>query len=222
MNFDRSLNFELNQSLEYLVFIRAERHSDTVNSLIAHLKKVVSLNEEEEQKIWAKFKQNELRKRTFWVQNSEVCNYLSYVQKGSLRVFSIDEQLMENNVYFATDDWWVVDLKSFIECSPARFDIQALTDCTIYSIHKTNFDELLAEIPQLEKWFRTLLQNALIASENRINYKISFTAEERYIKFIEKYPTLERQISQKHIASYLGITPEHLSKIKSTRVSPKS
>ncbi|MBO6516806.1 MAG: Crp/Fnr family transcriptional regulator [Bacteroidia bacterium] len=155
------------------------------------------------------------------MQNNQICKYLYYVQSGSLRVYGIDDHALENNVYFAIDDWWVVDLRSFVEETPARFNIQALTDCRLLSVHKSKFDYLLEQIPVLEKWFRILLQNALISSENRINNKIALTAELRYLEFLKKYPNLELQIAQKHIASYLGITAEHLSKIKSKRIRSK-
>ncbi len=139
-----------------------------------------------------------------------------------MRIYSMDDYALESNVYFALEDWWTVDLKSFITSSEARFYIQALEDSELLQISKVAFDELLEEIPKLEKWFRILLQNALISSENRINTEIALDAEERYIKFLEKYPTLESRISQKHIASYLGVTPEFLSKLKSKRQKKKS
>lgn len=191
------------------------------SGLIDNIKRSVSLSLDEEAHVLSCFTTLQLHKRELLLQDNSICNQLSYVVSGSLRIYSIDDDLVENNVYFAVDDWWAFDLKSFIERSPARFNIQALTACTVETIHKGSFEKLLEEIPALEKWFRILLQNALISSENRIGYKISLTAEQRYAKFIDKYPTLERQISQKHIASYLGITAEHLSKIKSRRMNSK-
>lgn len=188
------------------------------HNILTNIKKNVTLTEETEAHILSQFRTKKLKKRQFLLHHGEICQYLMYVQSGVLRIYSTDDSWVQNNVYFAADDWWVVDLKSFIESSPARFDIQALVDCDLLSIHKLSFERLLADIPELERWFRILLQNALISSENRISDKISLTAERRYEEFLKKYPTLEMQISQKHIASYLGITAEHLSKIKSRRI----
>jgi len=192
------------------------------DSLLSHFRKTISLGREKEEYVLSKFNLSKIKKRDFLLESNTTCQYLSYVRKGCLRIYNIDDYLLESNVYFAVDDWWAVDLKSYIECSPARFNIQALTDCEILAIHKLNFNQLLNDVPELERWFRILLQNALIASENRINYKMSFTAEQRYLEFIKKYPTLESQISQKHVASYLGITAEYLSKIKAKRSKRKS
>ncbi len=190
-------------------------------NILTNIRKSIVLTAEKEAYILSQFRSRKLKKKEFLLQSGDICHNLMYVQKGVLRIYSTDDAYLQNNVYFAVDDWWVVDLKSFIESSPARFDIQALVDCDLLSIHKLSFEKLLVEIPELERWFRILLQNALISSENRISDKISLTAERRYDQFLKKYPTLEVQISQKHIASYLGITAEHLSKIKSRRIKSK-
>lgn len=192
------------------------------NSLIKHFKKTISLSLEEEELIASKIREQHVKKRRFLLHKNSNCNQLSYIDQGCMRVYDVDDYLLENNIYFAMEDWWAIDLKSFIEESKARFYIQALTDCKLSQIHKVDFDRLLIQIPKLEKWFRVLLQNALISSENRINYKIALSAEERYRKFQQKYPGLESRVSQRHIASYLGISPEFLSKIRSKQFKRKS
>lgn len=189
--------------------------------IISNFKKNISLSTEEEIYILSCFQKVKLNKREHLIESDTTCNYLHYINSGCLRIYSLDDYLLENNIYFALEDWWAVDLSSFIHHIPARFNIQALTHCELLRIHKSTFEKLLDDIPILEKWFRILLQNALISSENRINNKIALTAEQRYEKFLIKYPNLELQISQKHIASYLGITAEHLSKIKSRRIKSK-
>ena len=191
------------------------------NNLIHHLERVVALTAEEKDLIISSIKVRNLKKKEIFLQEGEICRYLSYINKGCIRVYTIDDYALENNIYFVVEDWWALDLKSFVEVSEARFYIQALTDCELYQIYKDDFDHLLQRIPQLEKWFRILLQNALISSENRINHKIALSAEKRYLKFKEKYPTLESRISQKHIASYLGISPEFLSTFKSKKLKKK-
>lgn len=160
----------------------------------------------------------DLNKKETLLHAGEVCSSISYVNSGCLRVYSVDENGFDKNVFFALEDWWVVDLKSFIEQSPARFYIEALEDCELIRVTKNDFDQLLIDVPELERWFRMLLQNALIASENRINDMVSIDAEERYLKFVEKYPSLESRISQKHVASYLGVSPEFLSALKAKRL----
>lgn len=193
-----------------------------MENIIAHLTKTIKLNTKEKDLIISKLQIKHLAKREHVLEAGSICRFLSYIHSGCLRVYSIDGATLENNIYFGVEDWWALDLKSFIEFTPARFHIQALTDCELYQISKTDFEYLLEHIPQLEKWFRILLQNALIASENRINDKIGCSAEERYSKFKQKYPMLESRISQKHIASYLGISPEFLSKMRAQSLNRNS
>jgi len=188
-----------------------------MEDVIQHIKDKIEIDKIEEGLIRSKFFKKSFTKRRFLLREGETCRQLSYVNKGCLRVYSVDENGYEKTVFFTIEDWWVVDLKSFIEQSPARFFIDAIEDSELWQITKSDFDELLHQIPQMEKWFRILLQNALVASENRINYKSALIAEERYLKFIDKYPLLESRIAQKHIASYLGISPEFLSKLKAER-----
>lgn len=192
------------------------------SNLIRHLKQNVNLTEKEEQLIISKIKVQSVRKKEMFLKEGSTCKQLSYLNSGCARVYTIDDYALENNIYFALEDWWAIDLKSFIEQSPARFYIQALEACELHQIYASDFHELLEEIPQLEKWFRILLQNALISSENRINHKIQLNAEDRYQKFLEKYPSLEARISQKHIASYLGISPEFLSSLKAKLLKRKT
>ncbi len=186
--------------------------------IIEHFLRVVPLTDKEIRLIKEKIEFLKLNKKTHLLAAEEVCSSIYYIKRGCIRVYTMDDHCLENNIFFAIEDWWALDLMSFIEKTPARFYIETIEECEVWSISKPKFDLLLEEIPILEKWFRMLLQNALISSENRIHYKSSLKAEERYIKFLEKYPKLERRISQKHIASYLGISPEFLSLMKTKRL----
>ena len=184
------------------------------SKLLQHFSKRVSLTEAEMEEIASLIQPVVYPKKTILLEEGAICKKLSYIVSGCVRVFTIDDDGIENNVFFALEDWWAIDLKSFIEQSSARFYIETLEVTEFLEIPKADFELLLERIPKLEKWFRILLQNALIASENRISYKSTLKAEDRYLKFLDKYPTLESRISQKHIASYLGISPEFLSSMK--------
>ncbi|WP_459209120.1 Crp/Fnr family transcriptional regulator [Aquimarina rhabdastrellae] len=191
-------------------------------NIIEHFRKIITLTREEEELIASKIKKRHLKKRELLLEEGMICKHLSYINQGCMRIYSVDDYALEKTIFFSVEDWWAVDLKSFIEFSEARFYIEALTPCELTQIYKNDFEELLERIPKLEKWFRILLQNALISSEDRINYKMSLTAQERYLKFKEKYPILESRISQKHIASYLGISPEFLSSLRTKNLKKKS
>jgi len=112
------------------------------------------------------------------------------------------------------EDWWVGDLYSFLTQTPATYFIDALEDTEILQISKANLDKLYVRVPKFERFFRLILQNAFIAQQQRINQNLSFTAEQRYLEFIKKYPQLEQRLSQKHVSAYLGITPVFLSMLR--------
>ncbi len=115
---------------------------------------------------------------------------------------------------FAIEDWWTGDLYSFPTQKPSNHFIDALEDTEILQISKPNLDKLFEQVPKFERFYRILFQNALIAQHERINQNLSFTAEQRYLHFIKKYPEVEQRISQKHVATFLGITPEFLSMLR--------
>jgi CRP-like cAMP-binding protein len=115
---------------------------------------------------------------------------------------------------FGIEDWWVSDLFSLLTNSPTTYYIDALEDTELLQISKSNLDKLYERVPKFERFFRIILQNAYVAQQQRINQNLSFTAEQRYINFSEKYPAFERRISQKQISAYLGITPVFLSMLR--------
>ena len=185
--------------------------------LIQTLEKHIALLPEEKKRITNSFSQKEFKKRTSILDHKQHCHYLSYVSSGCTKIYSIDAEGIEHIIFFSPEDWWAVDLHSFLSGEKSRFCIDTIEDTVVLQISKTDFEALLNDIPKLEKWFRILLQNALIASENRIHHKMSLTAEERYYEFHKKYPQLETRIPQKQIASFLGVTPEFLSKLRAQR-----
>jgi len=115
---------------------------------------------------------------------------------------------------FAVEEWWTGDLYSFLTQTPGNFIIDALEDTELLQISKDDLEKLYECVPKFECFFRLILQNAFVAQQQRINQNLSFTAEERYLHFIKKYPQLEQRLSQKQVAAYLGITPEFLSMIR--------
>jgi len=115
---------------------------------------------------------------------------------------------------FAVEDWWTGDLYSFLTQTPATFNIDALEDTEVLQISKPNLEKLYESVPKFERFFRFQFQNAFVAQQQRIMQSLSFTAEERYLHFINKYPQLEQRIPQKQVAAYLGITPEFLSMLR--------
>ncbi|HNH31882.1 MAG TPA: Crp/Fnr family transcriptional regulator, partial [bacterium] len=133
---------------------------------------------------------------------------------GCFKVCYSDDTGTEFIVKFALENWWVVDLESFINQTPSFFYIQAIEDSKVLQLSRSNYDKLLRKIPAFHKFSNERWQNGFIALQHRIMHDQSMTAEERYRRFKEKYPTLEQRIPQKLIAAYLGITSEFLSMIR--------
>lgn len=184
------------------------------NKLIEHFSKYIKLNIEEIELIDSLFTPKNLKKKEFLLRSGETCRTESFIISGCLRTYSIDENGFEHTLTFAIEDWWTGDLLSFLTETPSFYNIIALENTEILQITKIDLDKLYLEVPKLERYFRLLIQNAYVSQQQRINQNLSQTAEQRYLEFIGKHSTFLQRISQKHIASYLGITPVFLSMLR--------
>jgi CRP-like cAMP-binding protein len=144
----------------------------------------------------------------------EITRYFIYVGSGCLLSYYTDKQGNEHVIQFAMTGWWTGDIHSYTKGQPSIFTTKALTDSEVWLIPKASLDLLLEKYPKFERYFRIIFQNSLVTHQFRLMQSYSATAEERYLSFLDKYPTLEQYIPQKYIASYLGMTPEFLSKIR--------
>ena len=174
----------------------------------------IQLTEEEKELCKSFFLPKKLRKRQYILQEGDVCKYVAFVEKGMLRSYTIDDKGNDHIMQFAFEGWWIADQYSFLTGEPAVYTIDALEDCELLLLSKQAEDELLKKIPAFEKYFRLLLQNSLIATQRRLISSLSQTAEERYQQLIHVCPTIPQRVPQHMMASFLGITPETLSRIR--------
>ena len=181
----------------------------------------ISLTEEEFNFCKTLFIPKKLRKRQYLLQEGDVCRYTAFVEKGMLRTFTVDEKGNEPILQFSSEGWWVADLYSFLTDEPSIFNIEALEDCELLLITKQSWDILLEKVPAFERYFRILIQNNLIATQRRLLGTMSETAEEKYTKLINNFPGCIQRVPQHMIASYLGITRETLSRIRSQMAARK-
>jgi len=137
------------------------------------------------------------------------------VEKGLLRTYAVDQKGTEHILQFAFEGWWVADLASFLRREPSSLNIEAMEDCELLLITWNSWEVLLAKLPVFEKFFRILTQNSLIVTQKRLISHMSETAEEKYLNFMNDHPGCMQRVSQRMIASYLGITKETLSRIRS-------
>jgi CRP-like cAMP-binding protein len=184
------------------------------NLLRTHIEKRVHISDEEFEVISKFFIPKKLRKKQFLLHEGEVCKNIGFVNSGCLREYTIDNKGSEHIIQFAIEDWWISDPNSFLSGLPSTYNIDALEDSKVLLLEKSARDKLLDSCPKMERFFRILIETNFVATQRRITDSLSTSAEERYLKFIKMYPKLIEQVPQNHIASYLGITPQSLSRIR--------
>jgi len=185
------------------------------------IKEHITLNEEEFEFCKTLFLPKKLRKKLYLLQEGDVCKYTTFVEKGILRTYTVDEKGAEHILQFSLEGWWVADLYSFLTGEPSLYNIEALEDCELLLITKPSWDILLQKVPPFERYFRILIQNNLIATQRRLMESMSENAEEKYTKLLNTFPGCIQRVPQHMIASYLGITRETLSRIRSQRAARK-
>lgn len=182
--------------------------------IIQNMEKIISLTHEEKELILSKIELKHYKAKTVILHAGEICKHSYFVKSGILRSFTINDNIVEHVLQFACEDWWIGDMYSLISQKPGNLFIEVNEDAEVALLSKENQEELYHEIPKLERFFRILTENSLVAHQERLMDNLSLTAEERFEKFCSKYPTLIQKVPQKQIASYIGVTPEFFSKMK--------
>lgn len=188
--------------------------------LIQNIKELVSVDNTESILIKEAFKPVTLKKKQFLLRQGERSDHMRFIVKGCLRLYSVDELGKEHILQFGIKGWWMNDLYAYLTREPATFFIQAITDSIILQIRRDRLDALFDQIHMMDRFFRIKTQNGYVALQERTIKSMSQTAEERYAEFVYRYRTMEQQIPQYMIASYLGITPEHLSTVRKNLSGP--
>lgn len=186
-----------------------------IQPLLNNLNKYINLSNEEEEILRSNVTLRKYLKNQYLVQQGDVCYFTSYVISGCTKTFFVDDEGQEHIIMFSAEDWWSSDIGSFVMQTPADFNIQCIENTVVIQFSFENMEKLYREIPKLERYFRKIIERAFVASQKRIIRNFSMTAKDRYLIFKENYPNMEQRIPQYMIASYLGITKEFLSKIKS-------
>jgi len=158
--------------------------------------------------------EKKILKKEFLLKEGEVCNYTGFVNTGCLRTFTRDHEGNENVTRFAIEDYWVGDLYSYLTGDVSPYNIEATIDSKVLLIHKNDMEKVYEQVPKFERFFRIIVQRGYIALEKRFSIDLSSSALQKYENLLQKFNDIELRVSQKHIASYLGITPESLSRIK--------
>jgi CRP-like cAMP-binding protein len=168
----------------------------------------------DQQLLMQHFKPKKLRKRQYFLQEGDVCKYIGFIVKGSARTFTVDEKGHEHILKLALENWWLADFESFYLLTPSRFNIEALEDLEVLQSTNAQIEEHLKHIPAFSAMANVISQNYTIANQKRMQAAMSYSAEERYEDLVNHYPQFLQRFPQNIIASYLGLSPETLSRIR--------
>ena len=181
-------------------------------------KSSVKISEDERNLIMTRLKPKKLRKKQYFLQEGDVCKYMGFIVKGATRMFAVDERGHEHILHFGLEEWWVGDYESFYLLTPSKYFVEALEEVDMILVTNEQLQELDRTIPAIAAMLDSLNQGANIANNKRMHAAISFTAEERYEDLVRTYPHFFQRFPQNMIASYLGISPETLSRIRKAAV----
>ena len=190
-----------------------------MHPLLRHINNQVPFEAKDFDELFAHFQLLQLKKGNQLIGPNEVVRHQYFVLEGSLRTYLIDSQGKEHTIQFAVENWWVSDYQSYYKECPSVQHVECLEDCRLLKISKEYLLGTFDRLPNLERYFRKQLENAFVAFQVRILSSLQLTAEERYTEFIKAYPNIEQRVKNYQIASYLGITPESLSRVRKKRKS---
>jgi CRP-like cAMP-binding protein len=185
-----------------------------IDILFSHIQEKVMLTNDEKETIKTFFISKKLRKRQYLLQEGDVCKYLTFISKGLLRTYNVDEKGVEHMSVFGWEGWWLSDFNSFLTGKPAVFNIDAIEDSELLQISRQDYEDITIAVPIMDRYFRILYQNSIVTKERRLMSSNTHNAEEKYLELAESNPKMIERVPQNLVASYLGIAPETLSRIK--------
>jgi len=195
---------------------------EATNLILNNISGYIRLSDAEKEFFISLLKPMSLKRKQKLLKTGEICRYSSFVTQGCLRGYSVDENGYEHVLNFAPQNWWIADMYSLIAQKPGVLNIEALEDTQILTLSKIHQEQLYVKVPVFERFFRIITENSLVSYQQRLLDNLSLTAEERYNNFCKRYPTLITTLPSKQIASYIGVTPEFLSKMKHQLLLKKS
>jgi len=186
------------------------------DSLLSYVKKYseTTLTDQEEALITASFRLRKIRKKQYFLQEGDVCEYIGFIMQGAMRQYRVDEKDTEHTVNLFIEDWWVSDRESAVMLTPSSYNIEAWEDTELLVATTAAMQELITRIPAFAKMARVMDQRSFIASQKRLNFALSYSAEKRYTAFAAEHPNFLQRFPQHIIASYLGITKDTLSRVR--------
>lgn len=184
------------------------------SQIIKHIRKFVNLSDAEIPVLLKYLKSQSLKKKDYVLAEGQICKSIYFVEKGCLRMYFVNSKSAEQITQFAIEGWWISDYFGFNDHKVSEYYIQAIEKSEVFSIDKKVFDELLHELPQMEQYFRIVMQKTVAASQLRIKHLYDLSKEELFNHFSVSFPEFMQRVPQYMIASYLGLTPEYVSELR--------
>lgn len=191
----------------------------SIKPLLIYINNYINLSSEEEIYLENNLKVRRYLKKQYILQQGDVCKTSSFILSGCVKMFYLDQEGQEHIIQIGVEDWWTSDIASFINQEPSSFNIQCLETTNLAQFEYEKMEMIFEKIPKLERFFRKIVEKGLAATQQRIIRNFTMPAKDRYLYFKKNYPQIEQRIPQYLVASYLGITKEFLSKIKSDLAS---
>jgi CRP-like cAMP-binding protein len=183
---------------------------------------ILPLKENERIEFQNRMYERKIRRKQFILQQDDVCKHYTFIVSGCFRMFGVDSKGIEHNIQFAAENDWISDIGSFYSEKPSKLYIEALEPSLVLQIEKKDLLFLYTNFSRVNRNFRVIIENKFVELQNRVLQNISSTVEERYVTFLEQYPRLSNRLPSTQIASYLGVTPEFLSKVRKGLSGKKS
>jgi CRP-like cAMP-binding protein len=187
-------------------------------NFINHIRKYVELDDKSIGCLLKYISPLKLKRKEFLLKEGQVCRSLYFVERGCLRMYFIDDKLNEQITHFALEHWWIADHFSFLDNKPSPYFIQTIEKSEILEISSGSFEAMLFELPQMERYFRIVMQRALAATQLRNKYLYEMSKEEFYQHFSTSFPEFVQRVPQYMIASYLGLTPQYVSELRKKKL----
>lgn len=185
--------------------------------LIDYFESFLPFDEKEKTFLEGRFVQRSIKRRQSILQEGFSCRHYTFVLQGCFKMYGVDMKGTEHNLKFAAENDWIADIGSFHSGKPSQLFIEAIEPSVVLQIEKQDLYFLYLSIPKLDRIFKVIVEEKYVELQNRVLQNISSTALERYQTFLEQYPRLASRLPNTQIASYLGITPEFLSRIRNER-----
>lgn len=189
-----------------------------MNNIIKHFDNYLSLDEQEILALTSRLTERKIKRKQYILQEGDICKHFTYVKEGCFKMYGVDNSGTEHNLVFAAENDWIADIYSLHKERPSKLFIEAIEPSVINQISKDDLWDLYTHFPKFDRNFRVIIEDKYIELQNRLLQTFSSSAHERYESFLRQYPNLSKRLPNTQISSYLGITPEFLSKIRKERV----